>query len=404
MQIAPGLDLTYCTNIHPGESWAEVKASVAQYALPLKQRLAPKAPFGIGLRLSAQAARELCSGNNLRDFRAWLDDNGCYVALLNGFPYGQFHGTRIKEQVFAPDWRTPERLNYTLDLIEILAELLPAGMDGGISTMPLAYKPEIGALPDWSEINGNLAKFVAQCVRQHERSGKIIHLDIEPEPGGLVESTGELIDFFTRQQGRVAEQLSALLKRPPAQAEDLVQQHIRVCFDTCHLAVKFEDVAASLRRLSREGIQIGRVQFSSALRAGIPAPAEFRDRALDKLRPFAESTYLHQTVQRLAGGTTVQHSDLPVALACDQDGEQEWRIHYHVPLFVSEYDGLSSTSSENVAALRALAEQRMTAHIEIETYTWEVLPAGLKTDLVSSIEREYRWVLDQFAGSSRLAE
>ncbi len=32
-------------------------------------------------------------------------------------------------------------------------------------------------------------------------------------------------------------------------------------------------------------------------------------------------------------------------------------------------------------------------HLEIETYTWDVLPAELKASAVESIAREYEWAL-----------
>src|SRR5262245_1786104 len=89
--------LTYCTNIHPGSGWNEVFAYLEQYSLPLKARLAPGQPFGIGLRLSASESEELLQGDRLERFRAWLEANGCYVALINGFPYGSFHRRQIKE-------------------------------------------------------------------------------------------------------------------------------------------------------------------------------------------------------------------------------------------------------------------------------------------------------------------
>lgn len=398
LRLNAHLDLTYCTNVHSGETWDAVKKNIEQFAPALKQRLSPEAPFGIGMRLGAQAATELRQGSRLADFRQWLDDNGCYVALLNGFPYGQFHGAAIKEQVFAPDWRTAARLDYTRELIEILRVLLPEGMDGGISTMPLGYKPALGKDVEWKLIHGNLANVVLALERVQRETGVLIHLDMEPEPNGLLESTSELIAFFS--EGLAAKALaSTLLNCSEEHAQELLLRHLHVCFDTCHLAVKFEDVVASLMTLQQQGIRVGRVQLSSALRAAFSGSGDIRKRTFEQLRHFAESTYLHQTVVRSANGRTFSHADLPGALqssAPDQDESEEWRVHYHVPLFVRDYEGLSSTQDENIKVLRALREQpAITTHIEIETYTWDVLPAGLKTDLVSSIEREYRWVMEQ---------
>ena len=96
--------------------------------------------LGIGLRLSNQAARELAEPPTLLAFQKWLGQHGCYVFTINGFPYGRFHGGRVKEQVFAPDWSTRERLDYTNLLFDLLAQLVPAGVEGSVSTLPGSFK------------------------------------------------------------------------------------------------------------------------------------------------------------------------------------------------------------------------------------------------------------------------
>ncbi len=239
--------LTYCTNIHPANGWAEVRANLEAYAPALKARYSPDAPFGLGLRLSAAEAREVLTGGTLGEFRDFLDSQGLYVALINGYPYGHFSGEPVKAEVFAPDWRSEERVRYTLDLVEILAALLPEGTDGGVSTVPLSYKPWIAG--EWQPIVANLGRVCDRLARLRQETGRMIHIDIEPEPDGLIETTAETLAFFT---DRLPQSVDA-------------REHLRVCYDTCHFAVEYEDPAETFAAFERAGVRIGRVQISSAL-------------------------------------------------------------------------------------------------------------------------------------------
>ena len=388
--------LTYCTNIHPADGWAAVSASLARYAPALKARLSPDAPFGIGLRLSARDASELLAGDQLQRFQAFLQDEGLYVALINGFPYGPFHGTPVKASVYAPDWRNEARVRYTFDLIEILRRLLPPHLDGGVSTAPLSYKPWLAAADGeaWEAITRNVARVAERLVRIREEDGTLIHLDIEPEPDCSIENTDEAIEFFER---RLLPQGSPMLARAlaisPGDARAHLLEHIRLCFDCCHFAVEFEDASAAIERIRGAGIGIGRVQLSSALDVPFPASRDEAARIADRLRPFADATYLHQVVER-TGGSLRHFLDLPDALEHEADaGPRHWRIHFHVPLFTSQYELLGSTQRYVAEVIGLMLRSGATRHLEIETYTWDVLPPGLKVDLLDSIVREYEWVL-----------
>ncbi len=394
MQIAPDgpVHLTYCTNIHPGTGWAEVAANVARYAPPLKRRFAPHAPFGLGLRLSAREARELRAGG-IDEFARFLQREELYVAIINGFPYGPFHRSVVKADVYAPDWRDEARLRYTLDLIEILRRLLPAGLDGGVSTAPVSYKAWMSGAGDWSPVIRHLVRVAETLVAIRRDHGKLIHLDIEPEPDCTIENTDEAISFFeTRVFGETSRRLAAAIGCGPGEAREHLRDHLQLCFDCCHFAVEYEDPIAAMERIAAAGIRIGRVQLSSALRAVIPADPAAAAPVLDRLRAFADSTYLHQVIQRR--GRDLQHfPDLPEALLGADAPGSEWRIHFHVPLFTSDYDGLESTQQDVARVLRSLRDRPATTHLEIETYTWDVLPPPLKGDLLESIGREYDWVL-----------
>jgi sugar phosphate isomerase/epimerase len=389
-----GSHLTYCTNIHAADGWAGVFANVQRCGPALKARFAPDSPFGLGLRLSARDARELRTGTALQDFRRFLDDQGLYVAIINGFPYGPFHGTPVKASVYAPDWRDEARVQYTLDLVAILAELLPADVDGGVSTAPLSYKPWMAAAaPDaWQVMTRNVVRVAEALARLRQDRGAAIHLDIEPEPDCSIENTAETLEFFERRlwpEG--APQLAGALGVSRDRARELLAEHIAVCFDCCHFAVEFEDATAAIDRLRSAGIRIGRAQLSSAL--DVP-PRESTEATLvrERLGRFADATYLHQVVERTPAGLR-HYLDLPDALEARPQDAAHWRIHFHVPLFAADYDLLGSTQRYVAEALRHLIDTGATRHFEIETYTWDVLPAGLKLDLLESIAREYEWVL-----------
>lgn len=389
--------LTYCTNIHPGNGWPEVEANIRRFAPPLKRRLAADRPFGLGLRLSARDARELLEGDRLEAFRAFLDAEGLYVALINGFPHGSFHRTVVKAEVYAPDWREEERVRYTLDLVAILARLVPDGIDGGVSTAPLSYKPWLArpAAADWQTFTAHIVRVAEAMVRLREDTGRLLHLDIEPEPDCLIERSGEFIDFFTRVLIPAgAPMLAERLGCSREAAEAHLREHVRLCLDCCHFAVEFEDPHAALRRLREAGIGVGRVQLSSALDVTFPADPAAATALCDRLRRFADATYLHQVVERRDGAALRQFPDLDAALDAGRPAPgARWRIHFHVPLFAADYEGLGSTQSYVREVLQAAARDPFTRHFEIETYTWDVLPAGLKIDLLESIGREYDWVL-----------
>jgi hypothetical protein len=396
----PEFHLTYCTNIHPANGWDNVSATLARYAPPLRTRFAPESDFGVGLRLSAADARGLLTGSNLEDFRRFLKDHGLYVAIINGFPYGPFHGTPVKASVYAPDWRDPARVGYTLDLIRILAALLPEGIDGGVSTAPLSYKPWLAVADDrsWEPMIRHVVQVADALIRLREETGALVHLDIEPEPDCTIENTVETLDFFERH---LLPSGAALLSRSLGVWQDrgreLLLDHVRLCFDCCHFAVEFEHPREAMDRIRAAGIKIGRIQLSSALDVALPGDPASARTVRDRLRAFADATYLHQVVERRPSGLR-HYLDLPDALDAPAAREaQHWRIHFHVPLFASDYGVLGSTQSYVADVLQHALETSATHHLEIETYTWDVLPAGLKMDLLDSIGREYDWVLQTIA-------
>lgn len=397
--------LGYCTNIHPGETWTDHFAAI-QAAIPaIKQRLSPDAPFGIGLRLSNLASEELEQPENLVAFQHWLANNQCYVFTMNGFPFGGFHDTRVKDQVHTPDWTTEARVEYTNRLFRILSILLPVdelgnSIQGGVSTSPLSYRRwfewEQPAARDYifSQTTQNVLEVVAELIRLKRQTDRLMHLDLEPEPDGIIETSDEFIAWFVDYLLPMGiEQLSEQFNMSDEEAEMAICEHIRLCYDVCHFAVGYERPADVLNKLKKYGLRVGKIQISAALKAEFPSDPAGRQAVWQAFASFDEPTYLHQVVARTTTGELLRFPDLPDALAAFDDTHAEWRAHFHVPIFVEDYGMLQSTQDDIRDILNVLASRPFTNQLEVETYTWDVLPAPLKLDLVDSIEREFQWIL-----------
>jgi hypothetical protein len=394
IQHNPPLHLTYCLNIHPGESWAESFAAIREKAVAVKQRVAPDQWFGLGLRLSSQAASELVTSKSLRgEALDFFNANQLYPFTVNGFPYGQFHSGAVKENVYAPDWRTRERLEYTLHLADILAGWLPGQVDGSISTVPCSFKPWIETDEDLGLMIHNLAACVAYLAALRDDTGKEIHLGLEPEPDCYLETTEETIRFFNEVLlfAGVGE-VDRILGCGQEQAEALIRRHIGVCFDTCHVAMQYETLADSYRAYRNEGIRISKVQLSAALRA------ESTPEGWAALKPFCEPVYLHQVKGRNLAGASYAWYDLPDALAelPNFPDVEDINVHFHVPLFFNMQGALNSTVAGLTPDFFHELRRGGTTHLEIETYSFNVIPESMHPgDVVKSITREYSWVLSQ---------
>ncbi len=397
MRLRSGAHLTYCTNIHAGERWAEVRENLARHVVEVKRRVCPDAAFGVGLRLSACAADELAQDGALAELQAFLAVNDLYVFTLNGFPHGRFHGVRVKERVYLPDWRDPERVRYTNALGDILAALLPDGVDGSVSTAPGAFRTEVRGAEDVRAMSDNVVRSVAHLVALRERTGRSIALALEPEPACYVETVAETVVWF--REHLYAERAVAELARATglshAEAEAALRRHLGVCLDTCHAAVEYERATEAVAALRAAGIPIAKLQLSAGLR--IPR-VDAAARAA--LAPYLDEVYLHQVVER-DGTRFVRHVDLPQALATrTRDGADapEWRVHFHVPVFHEHLGAFESTRDFLAEVLALQRAAPVSAHLEVETYTWDVLPPNARmASIDAAIARELAWVLDELA-------
>lgn len=394
--------LTYCTNIHTGETWEEVFDNLKKYTINIKERLSPNNPFGIGLRLSQKSASVLLKVNNLINFKTWLDKYHLYVFTINGFPYGAFHNTVIKDQVHTPDWTTKERVNYTYDLMTILAYLLPENMDGSVSTSPLSYKYWFSTQKDLKVATEkacqSLIQIVIQLVEIKKTTGKLLHLDLEPEPDGFLENTQEVLDFYKNHL--LNEGLLLVQKKLDCTYEEAkahILNHIQVCYDVCHFALAYESPEFVISSFQKEGIKIGKVQISAAIKC---KKSDAVSISIQKacLQQFDEPTYLHQSVVRLHDDSLIHFSDLSEGIDfMGNTNFKELRTHFHVPIFVSDFQVLESTQNDIIDALKLWKDIKYSNHLEVETYTWSILPEHLQTDITSSIVRELDWVTKQLS-------
>ncbi len=383
--------LSYCTNIHAGETWPDVITSLRTCLPPIKAAVCPAHRFGVGLRLGASAAKALGQRAAMNELKEFLEDGGYYVFTINGFPYGSFHGQPVKENVYAPDWSTPERLAYSNALADILVQLLPEGTDGSISTVPGTFKP-------WAQgrrkaIGARLVDHVAYLVTLRERTGKTIALALEPEPYCMLETIAETVVFFKEHlfSRDAVLRLSDATGLGTADAENALRLHLGVCYDVCHAAVEYEDHVTSIDDLRRAGIAVSKLQLSSALR--VP---EVTQDAANLLRPFDEPVYLHQVIGRGANELR-RYKDLPEAFADIKRAlGEEWRIHFHVPVFLDELQDFGTTQFFLRDILALHRDNPIAPHLEVETYTWDVLPDSYRdVDLPTAISRELNWVIGQ---------
>jgi hypothetical protein len=400
MQLPTG-HLTYCTNIHPGETWPAHFAALKQNFPNIKQQVSPDKAMGIGLRLSNVASEELENPEHLDQLKQWLTANDAYVFTMNGFPYGEFHHTVVKDQVHAPDWTTDLRVNYTLRMFRILAQLVPEGMDAGISTSPLSYRHWFKTVDELQKAaitaTDNILTVAEELIKTYRETSLVMHLDIEPEPDGILETGGEFIQWYEAfLLPRGIDRVSKKFNLTADEAESLIKQHITLCYDVCHFAIGYEPHQRVIDELEAKGIKVGKIQISAALKADLPEDVNSRQSIKEAFERFDEPTYLHQVVALMGGGNLMRYSDLPEALGDIHNSlVKQWRAHFHVPIFTEEYGLVQSTQSDIVEVLRIQKAKPFTNHLEAETYTWTVLPDEKKLPIGDSIARELNWVKDQ---------
>jgi sugar phosphate isomerase/epimerase len=396
MDLGNGLGhLTYSTLVHPGDTWEQMWASLNTYVPKVKARVAGNKAFGVSLRLSADSANTLVNSKTEREkLKKFLGDNDMYLYTVNAFPYGAFKGTTVKEQVYEPDWRSEERTRYTMNVADVLADVCPVGISPSIQSAPLGFKPRVTDGSVVESYTEHVMRVVAHLVGLEQRTGRVVTLALEPEPYCFLETTDEAVDYFTKHlySGAAAEKVATLAHLPISEAHVALRRHLGIVFDICHQALEYENMAESLQKLVDAGIPIFKLQEAAALH--VP---EVTQSTVDALKRYSKTIYLTQTVEKKDGKLT-RYLNLEDAFAAwdKAPGPREWRTHFHVPVFLDDLGPFRTTRFAIADALAFHKKKPLSRQLEIETYTWDVLPDNLKTgDIVDYVCRELEWVRGQ---------
>ncbi len=397
--------LAYCLNVHPGETLEEVLAGIEGVTVPLARRFAGAGCFGAGLYVAAGLARRPAAPEGRADLdrlAGTLADAGLDPFTANAFPYGGFHSAGLKAGVFRPTWAEPERLAFTLDAARVLVACARAAGDGGAPRGGLSLSTHTGRhgpFADESEraaAAAQLARAALALARLGEEAGVRLRLALEPEPGASAGDTAAGLRWIehVREEGP-----RLVPEEPRAELERALEESLGLCLDTCHSAVEFEEPAAAADLAL--GAPLAKLQATSALSLVDPAA---RPEARAALLALDEPRYLHQLTARHPGGVA-RLMDLPELAAALARGERawcearEWRCHFHVPLDQERWGtgaaDLGTTVDHALSILgRVLASPERwpggELHLEVETYTWDVLPgrpASLAERLAAELER-----------------
>lgn len=393
----------YCTNVHAGPNLTEAKENLIRYACRVREQVHSAGKLPVGLWLAEQAATDLLA-DGVEPFREWLSTQQLIPYTFNGFPQKDFHQSVVKHAVYEPTWLEPERLRFTEDLAVVLAELLPEGGVGSISTLPLGWPHQDWDAGRLQQAAANLRLVAAKLHAIYEEQGKEIVLAIEPEPGCVLDTAEKIVRFFREYLFAGSDEIHA-------------RRHLTVCHDMCHSAVMWESQAGALQLYLEAGIRVGKVQVSSAVHVPWDRCEQDaqRHKMWSQLAEFNEPKYLHQVTRGEPDAAgQIQRIEMEEDLSLGLEKWEEvtkrqnpWRVHFHVPIYLEEFGALETTRSDIEAATRFLEAHRQTVmpggcwftgHYEVETYAWPVLPQGLQVeDLSTGIANELEYFKQQLA-------
>lgn len=379
--------LGYCTNVHAGANLAEVKTSLKLHAQLVKRSFSPNTVMGIGLWFSNEAAQQLIGSQRVLEFGMWLRDLGLDPYTFNAFPFSDFHQLSVKHNVYQPTWADESRLQYTLAMAKIQSRLLDPNSYGTISTLPLGW-PSPGLNEEFQrKCAQQLIRCAIDLAELKHVTGQHVRVCIEPEPGCIINNSVTLVEFFERY-----------LLAGPESVNELVRQHLGVCHDICHSAVLFESQKSAFDNYRSAGINVGKIQVSSAVEAVFDdLPAAEKGTVVKLLEQFGEDRYLHQTTIQDESGSSF-YEDLTLALQQHRRRPRGvWRVHFHVPIFASQLAMLNTTQSEIHECLKHLDQRGgQPLHFEIETYAWSVIPIPWRPkSLAEGIAKELIWFREQ---------
>ncbi|MCZ6596743.1 MAG: metabolite traffic protein EboE [Planctomycetota bacterium] len=410
--------LAYCLNLHPAEDLDGVLRGVREITLPLADELDPardEGDFGLGAYLPGKVVLAM-EGDDAEDRAAYVGfvaANGLDPFTYNAFPIGGFHHAGLKQGVFRPTWMETERQLFTWNVARVAADAWKAcgarSRHVSISTHTGMYAADVGGPADLDACADGLARMARTLAEIEQASGCRIVLSLEPEPGSNAGDARALAGFHERIRARAREVLGA-------GSDTVLRRHLGTCLDACHAAVAFEHPQEAFLDATADGTPLGKLQFTSAISLRHP---DGNDAGRERLFGLEEPVYLHQVTGR-RGGDVAQAADLPEARRLWKSGAvgwrgcEEWRCHFHVPVDMGDLgdlgDGDRSGPAGGLGTTRAVADEILAValsdperwgteelHVEIETYTWDVLPSEVRgTDsLVAGLAREYRHVLER---------
>jgi hypothetical protein len=386
--------LTYSTLVHPGDTWDEMKDSLQRYLPEVKSKFSPDKSMGLSLRISNSSRMTLKnSPAERRWLKAFLEDNDLYVFTVNAFPYGPFKNRVVKADVYEPDWTTFDRAEYTMDIADILAEIARADINPTIQTAPLAFRPKSDSVEYQNLFNQNVYRTISHLMLLEKRTKVRVKLAVEPEPYCYLETIPETVDWFNNQIYTLAaaQSVAKISGEPLSEVFGAMRRYLGVVLDICHQSVEFENIDEDIALLNNSMIPIYKLQEAAALYV-----EEVTPEIVAELKKFTGTIYLSQTTMRQDGELT-RYLNLEDAIeAYESDpsgGKREWRTHFHVPVFLNDLGLFKTTRFGIDVALAEHAKLPLSDHLEIETYTWDVLPTHLKSaDITEYVLRELEYV------------
>ena len=388
--------LTYSTLVHPGDTWADMKHSLQTYVPEVKSRVCPDKPMGVSLRLSNSSVETLLADPSERTWlKEFLIKESLYVFTVNAFPYGPFKNQIVKAEVYEPDWTTEKRTKYTMNIADILAEVTGKDVEPTIQTAPLAFRPKVTTPEYIAAFNENIYRVIAHLMNLEIRTGRRVKLAVEPEPFCYLETIPETVEWFNKYIYTLdaAKAISKISGQPLSECFGATRRYLGIVLDICHQSVEFESIADDIQSLNESCIPIFKLQEAAALQVSLVTPE-----IVEELKKYTGTIYLSQTTE-LRDGKLTKFLNLEEAIEGyekDPSGTREWRTHFHVPVFLKDLGPFQTTRGGIDAALKEHAKNPLSNHLEIETYTWDVLPEHLKTgDITEYVVRELEYVRDE---------
>lgn len=368
-------ELMYCGNVHPCSTVREMIEQIDQYIIPIKKSRKLESMY-LGVWFNCDLLADFYSNPQITEMLFDLmKKSSLIIKSLNAFPQREFHGVSIKENVYFPEWSEQSRLRYTLALAEFISKRRDSFAKSiSISTVPLGYKKS------WTEQKQRLAvdhlkQLAMSLSSMHKQTGIHIRVCLEMEPDCVLETTTEMIAFLNQTLDY--------------QNNQEINNYIGVCFDVCHQAVMHESVKDSLNRLTREKINIGKIQVSNALRF----KSEHFEHVQSILANYINSPYLHQ-VKLLTNNGVKSIADIDKDLSNHVEFSEEVRIHFHIPINKRELSStLLTTQHEIIETIDSLSSLAIKPDVEVETYTWRIIDKEVTSNSLSHyLVDEINWL------------